>query len=149
MYNTVVATIVSLPCFQHVRWHPARAELRQFAWWMLGGFAVLGSIGVWRAGAFGAGPLTLWAIGVALAASSFIPGLGRIAYLTVYLTSGAVGYLVSRLVLTLIFYLVFMPIGLLLRVRGRDLLQLGRPSGRSMWIRHDQRIKRDSYYRQF
>jgi hypothetical protein len=147
--NNVVGTVASLPCFQHVQLYPDRGELRRFGWWMLGGFAVLGGIGVWRTGAFGAGPLTLWAIGVILAASSFSPALGRVSYLAVYLISGVVGYIVSRVILTMIFYLVFMPIGFVLRARGRDLLQLGRPPDGSMWIRHRQRIDRDSYYRQF
>lgn len=145
----LVARIISLPCFQHVLWHPDRKELRRFAWWMLGGFAVLGGIGVWRTGAVGVGPLTLWATGLALAASSVIPALGRVAYLAVYLTSGAVGYVVSRIILTMIFYLVFTPIGLLLRARRRDLLQLGRPPGGSMWMPHRQQIQSDTYYRQF
>jgi hypothetical protein len=91
----------------------------------------------------------LWAVGVALAASAMVPGLGRVAYLAVYLISGVIGYGVSRGVLTAMFYLVFLPIGLALRLSGRDLLKLRRPAADTMWLPHAQRTDPDSYYRQF
>jgi hypothetical protein len=50
-------------------------------------------------------------------------------------------------VLALIFYFVFLPIGLVLRVKGHDLLRRRRPA--SMWLRHDQHRDPESYYRQF
>src|SRR5262245_51520412 len=150
MTSLVVATrLSSLPCFQHIHWHPDRGELRRFALWMLGGFAVLGLVGVWRTGTVGVGPCILWGLGLVLAMSTLVPGLGRVAYLAVYLTSGVLGYIVSRVVLALIFYLVFMPIGFALRVRGRDILQRSRPAAASMWLRHHQRQDPNSYYRQF
>jgi hypothetical protein len=139
----------SLPCFQHVRWNPDRSELRRFALWMLGGFAVLGLIAVWRTGTVGVGPSILWGLGLALAIGAMVPGLGRVAYLAVYLTSGVIGYVVSRIVLALIFYLVFLPIGFALRARGRDILQRRRPAQASMWLPHHQRQDPGSYYRQF
>jgi hypothetical protein len=148
MASSVLATrLTSLPCFQHVQWHPDRRELRRFALWMLGGFAVLGAVAAWRTGAVGLGPLVLWGVGLALAVSAFLPGLGRAAYLAVYLVSGVIGYVISRVVLALIFYLVFLPIGLVLRVKGHDLLRRRRPA--SMWLRHDQHRDPESYYRQF
>ena len=141
--------LTSLPCFQHIQWYPDRDELRRFAFWMLGGFALLGLVGVWRTGAVGMGPCIMWGLGVVLALSTLVPGLGRAAYLGVYLVSGILGYIVSRIVLALIFCLVFVPIGLALRVRGRDILQRGRPAAASMWLPHHQRQDPNSYYRQF
>ena len=147
--TTFAARVSALPCFHHVHWHPDRAELRRFAWWMLGGFAILGGMAAWRMGAVGVAPLVVWGLGAALAASTLVPHLGRAAYLAVYLTSGVIGYVVSRVVLTAIFYLVFTPIGVALRVSQRDLLGARRPQGGSTWIRHQQRGTADSYYRQF
>jgi hypothetical protein len=34
-------------------------------------------------------------VGLALAVSAFLPGLGRAAYLAVYLVSGVIGYVIS------------------------------------------------------
>ena len=141
--------LMALPCFQHVRWHPDRADLRSFALWMLGGFAVLGGMAAWRHGGLTTAPLVLWGIGVTLAVSTIAPPLGRMAYLAVYLSSGVIGYVVSRVVLTAIFYIVFTPIGLILRTSGRDLLGRRPRAGGSGWVRHTQRQTTDSYYRQF
>jgi hypothetical protein len=147
--SRVVARVTALPCFQHVRWDPDAAELRRFAWWMLGGFAVLGSVAAWQAGGVGVGAMTLWSVGVALAASTRVRGLGRASYLGVYVLSGVIGYVVSRVVLTAIFYLVFTPIGLVLKVTGHDLLQRRRRPAQTMWVPHAPRRDRESYYRQF
>ena len=136
-----------LPCFQHVNWRPDRAELRRFAVAMLIGFAALGLLTAWRAGGFSASALTLWLSGLALAAGALLPGLGRLVYLLVYLPTSVIGYVVSNVVLTLIFYLVFTPLGWLLRLTGYDLLQL--KGTQSNWRRRGDVKQPDSYYHQF
>jgi hypothetical protein len=138
-----------LPFFQHINWRPDRAELRRFALAMLIGFAVLGMLAAWRAGGLGANALALWLIGLALATSACLPGLGRFVYLLVYLPTSVIGYVVSNVVLTLIFFFVFMPLGLLLRLLGYDLLQLNVKRGQSNWQRRGEVKQADSYYHQF
>jgi hypothetical protein len=138
-----------LPFFQHLNWRPDRAELRRFAAAMLIGFAVLGMLAAWRAGGLGASAWTLWLVGLALAAGAVVPGLGRFVYLLVYLPTSVIGYVVSHIVLTLIFFLVFTPLGLLLRLLGYDLLQLRARRGQSNWQRRGAAKQTDSYYHQF
>lgn len=62
-----------------------------------------------------------------------------------------IGQVVTVIVLTFIFYLVFMPVGILLRVLGRDLLKRAQdPQALSYWIKR-QKSEGDpmEYKRQF
>jgi hypothetical protein len=117
---------------------------------MLGGFAVLGGLAAWRAGQVGPTALTFWGAGVLLAATAILPAIGRLAYLAVYIPSSLIGYVVSHAVLALTFYLVFLPIGLALRVLGKDLLRLQQPRRtNTMWSPHVADRDAASYLRQF
>src|SRR5262245_54759920 len=96
-----------LPYFRRVNWNPDKAELRRFAIAMLVGFAVLGALGIWKRGGITQATIVLWGIGIGLALASFIPGLNRVGYLAVYLPSSFIGHFVSKIVLFLVFFLVF------------------------------------------
>lgn len=141
--------LTELPVFQHVQWHPDRNELRRFAVSMLIGFTVLGLLAAWRAGTFSTTTFILWGIGLTLALAALVPGLGRIAYLAVYLPTNLIGYVMSRVILTLLFFLVIVPIGVLLRLMGKDVLQLKSNRGQGKWRRIDNLKDGNSYYRQF
>jgi hypothetical protein len=52
----------------------------------------------------------------------------------------AIGYLMSRILLTLIFYLVFTPVGLMMRLLKKDPLERkADPSAESYWVKRDKR----------
>ena len=138
-----------LPVFQHVKWDPDRQELRKFALWMLIGFGVLGALSAWRHHGPAAPSLWLWGIGGGLALVASLPGIGKFAYYAVYLTTGPIGFVVSRTLLASIFYLVFAPLGLLLRLTGKDLLRVKREPSVPMWRPHQGNSDRKRYYRQF
>ena len=135
-----------LPFFQHVKWNPDATELRRFAVAMLIGFAVLGLLAAWRAGGISTGAIVLWSTGVVLAVAAVVPKLGRLAYLAVYLPTSIIGYVVSTVILTLMFFLVITPLGILLRLLGQDLLQQQR---QKRWTPVTRVKTEDSYYRQF
>jgi hypothetical protein len=116
---------------------------------MFVGFAVIGLIVAWRAGGFGRGAFVCWIIGAALAIAAFTPGLGRLAYLLVYLPTSVIGYVVSHIVLGLIFFFVFTPLAVLLRLMGKDLLQLRAARGQTRWRRVKEVGDANRYYRQF
>ena len=138
--------IKALPFFQHVKWRPDDGELRRFAIAMLIGFFVLGALSAWRAKGLGTGSIVLWTIGVVLASAAFVPGLGRIAYLAVYLPTSIIGYVVSHVMLTLMFFVVITPLAIVLRLLGKDVLQQRRRPG---WTPVKVVKNEDSYYRQF
>ena len=60
-----------------------------------------------------------------------------------------VSSLVTNIVLILIFYLLFTPIGLILKIMGKDLLSLERTNGASYWVRKEEVFLKDRYFRQF
>ena len=142
--------IKALPFFQHVKWRPDARELRRFAIAMLIGFTVLGLLSVWRASGIGTSAIVLWGIGIFLATAAFVPGLGRIAYLAVYLPTSIIGYVVSHVILALMFFFVITPLGIILRLMGKDLLQQQRRQKHTTgWMPVNGVKNEDSYYRQF
>ena len=138
----------TLPFFQHVKWRPDAKELRRFAIAMLIGFTLLGLFSVWRASGITTGAIILWSIGVFLAVAAFIPKLNRVAYLAVYLPTSIIGYVVSNVILALMFFFVITPLGLFLRLMGKDLLQQ-QPRKQTAWLPVKGVKSEDSYYRQF
>lgn len=113
---------------------PDARMLRQFAAGWLVFFAALGA---WQA--WGHGRPTL---GAALAAQGVLlgalglarPGLLRPLFVTATVLAFPIGWVVSQLMLLLMYYAVMTPVGLLLRLRGRDALgrRKGSP-GESYW----------------
>jgi hypothetical protein len=141
--------VTALPFFQHVKWRPDAAELRRFAIAMLVGFTLLGLLSAWRAKGIGTGSIVLWSLGILLAIAAFVPRLGRVAYLAVYLPTSIIGYVVSHIMLTLMFFLVITPLAIILRLMGKDLLQQRRPEQKPEWMSVKGTKNEDSYYRQF
>jgi Saxitoxin biosynthesis operon protein SxtJ len=141
--------VAALPFFQHVQWQPDARELRRFAIAMLIGFFMLGAWSAWRARGIGIGSIVLWSIGAVLAVAAFVPKLGRIAYLAVYLPTSIIGYVVSNVMLALMFFLVITPLGFILKLMGKDLLQQRRQKRETQWTPVNKTKNEDSYYRQF
>ena len=141
--------ITALPFFQHVKWRPDAKELRRFAIAMLIGFFVLGALSAWRAKGIATGSIVLWGIGAFLASAAFVPRLGRIVYLAVYLPTSIIGYLVSHVMLTLMFFFVITPLAIILRLLGKDVLQQRRSGNKPAWMPVKGVKNEESYYRQF
>lgn len=141
--------VKELACFRHVQWDPGRKELLKFAGSMLVGFAMLGTLAAWRRHGITPTVLTLWSIGGGLAIAALIPGLGKLAYLAVHTVSGVIGFVISRIILTVIFFVLFAPLGFLLRLSGKDLLHTRRSVTGSEWIVRAGSRERKSYYQQF
>jgi hypothetical protein len=116
---------------------------------MLIGFFLLGVLSSWRQARISELATVFWGIAIVLALTSLIPGLGRFVYLMVMVPSSFVGYFVSKVVLFLIFFLVFVPTGLLLRLLGKDLLRLRPKKPRAVWTPTNSVKESDRYYRQF
>lgn len=132
---------------RQVNRNPDARELRRFSIAMLVGLGVFGCIAAWRAGSVTTGAVWLWIAGVVLAVAGMIPGLARPAYLAVHFPSSWVGFVISRILLTILFYGMFLPIGLALRLVGHDPLRL-RSRGRAGWYDTSSGTP-ESWYRQF
>ena len=115
---------------------------------MLVGFSLLGLLAAWRTKEIGTSSIVFWGIGILLAIAAFVPKVGRVAYLSVYLPTSIIGYVMSYVILGLMFFVVITPLGILLRWMGKDLLQERPPKG-SGWTNVKTVKTEESYYRQF
>jgi hypothetical protein len=127
----------------------SKAELRKFGLTVGGAFAVFGTISWWRGHEIP--PRVLWT----LAALLIVPGalapviLGPVhrawmAFATV------LGHVNTRIILTLLFYLVMTPTGLILRLFRDPLNRSMRDPSDSNWTkRESQPIELERYERQF
>ena len=60
------------------------------------------------------------------------------------------GWVISQVMLGILFYGMFTPVAFLLRWRGRDALGLKPPPGKaSFWVRKEMPLDVRSYFRQF
>jgi hypothetical protein len=80
-------------------------------------------------------PVVLGIAVVALMLCALRPRLFRGFYRGGMTISFYIGQVMGRVLLTIFFILVVTPLGLLLRLAGKDLLQLKRPSGASSYWR--------------
>jgi len=72
----------------------------------------------------------------------------RPVFVGLILLTYPIGWVVSHLLLAAIFYLLFLPIGLVLRMTGHDPLQLKPPAGNSLWKTPAGKTDPASYLRQ-
>ncbi len=138
-----------------LNWNPGKKELRSFGAIFMGGFVVLGrikyfwpferlisqnrTVGLWMMGlgiVVGAIGLT----GTKLALPFYWVWLG-IAYV--------MGNIMSRVIITGIYFLVFTPMRFLSTLAGRDKLQLKKSTSDSYWHDISLPAEADKYERQF
>ena len=117
-----------------IQWNPERKQLRQFAgiWFpafcALVGWSIARKTGHWHEVEVG------WAIaGILSIAGLVYPSLIRPIFVGLILLTYPIGWVVSYVLLGVIFYGVVTPIGMILRLTGHDPLQLKAPLGNSLW----------------
>ncbi len=90
----------------------------------------------WR----GSGAGYVWlGIGVALFISRFIPPLFRFIFSKWVALSIIIGYFISRILLTLIFFLVITPTGLIMKLVGKDPMERKiDPQASTYWVKHEK-----------
>jgi hypothetical protein len=138
---------------------PNRKKLRQFGVIATLAFALLGLILYWKKGIFWmslgetADTLALVAGAAALIAATLsllAPGGLRPLYIVLTLVAFPIGYVVSHVILAVLFYGLLTPVGLVFRVIGRDPLhrRFDRDA-ESYWVPRRQREAKEYYFRQF
>jgi len=132
-----------------VQWNPGRKQLRQFAgiWFpafcALVGWTVAKKTGQWHAVEAG------WvAAGILSLAGLIFPPLIRPVFVGLILLTYPIGWVVSHVLLGIIFYGVVTPIGLILRWSGHDPLSLKEVPGSSLWKTPVGKTDPASYLRQ-
>jgi hypothetical protein len=112
-------------------------------------FVIVGALVRWQFGAARVAT-TLWGVGAAFAAVYYlVPPLRRPLHDGWMRAVMPLGWLVSHLVLGVIYYLILTPTGLLMRAFGRDRLRLrARTDAPSHWVERSSSDDPSRYLRQ-
>jgi len=139
---------------------PDRKLLRGFGWIALGFFGLLGGVVYWKKSIVGIhlGPDTtrlvaglLWGVGGISGLLSLVrPEWNRFLFIGMSLVAFPIGFVISHLILVLIYFGIMTPIGLLFRLIGRDALnrRLDR-AAETYWIDRKPVKSVERYFRQF
>jgi hypothetical protein len=133
-----------------VNWNPSRKELKAFSLLLIVFFAIV----AWLAHRKGASIETAWMIAsggaVVGVAGLFSPAFIRVVYVVWMTAVFPIGFVVSNVVLAIVFYGVVTPIGLLAKLTGRNALQLGFDRDAKTYWNPRQQIKDPRrYFRQY
>lgn len=140
--------------FREINWQPGPRELRAFAKVIALGFPILAALfgsSAWlRSHAWPAWTLWLGGIGLAIGlACMAAPRAARPLYLVWMALGCGIGLVVSNVVLAAIYFLVVTPIGLALRLAGRDPLRRAFERERaSYWDDAEKAGDVERYFRQ-
>lgn len=134
-----------------INWNPTRRELRQFgAIWLPLFLVIVGAVIYFKTSALSI-PIALWsAAAVACLFALVAPSTMRPVYLGLTLAAFPIGWTISHVLMAIIFYGVVTPIGLVMRLCGRDPMQrkLDRDAT-SYWTPHAAETDTRRYFRQF
>jgi hypothetical protein len=134
-----------------INWRPTNRELRQFAgiWFPLF-WVIVGGVIVWRGGLLvAAGAIVAVAIGIGIV-GLIRPRMMRPMFVGWMCAVFPIGWVVSHLLLAVVFYLVIAPLGLVMRFVGRDKLRMRfEPEARTYWTRRPPTPPASRYFRQF
>lgn len=143
--------------FKEINWKPDAVELRTFAWSLVIGFpciAIVFFLATWVKTHTAPEPrsfLMLGGIGAAVGVACLvIQPLARLLYPVWYFLAACIGIVVSNLIFAILFYGLFTPIGLVMRVIGRDALNLKwKRSAATHWIDAPPAPPAERYFSQF
>ena len=143
--------------FKEINWKPDAGELRKFAISLIIGFPCIATIFFLAAWLFSRSLpapgffLYLGGIGSAVGLICLlVPVVARPLYGVWYGLAACIGIVVANLLFTLLFYLLYAPLGLIMRVIGRDALSLRFKRGSATyWKDAPPQPPAKKYFRQF
>lgn len=126
----------------------SRTALRKFGWTVGGVLLLISALLAWKGVSWYPVLLTIGALLVVL--GSVLPQLLRPVFLAWMSLALAMGFVMTRVILTIFFCLVLVPVGLVFRLIGRDALhrKLDR-GGATYWIEKRYPIADRSRYEKF
>ena len=133
-----------------IQWNPKHRQLRQFAAIWFPAFCVLVGWMVGKKTGHWMGVGIAWTACVVVAVAGFIhPPLIRPVFVGLILATFPIGWVASHILLGAIFYGIFTPVGLILRLTGHDPLQVKPPNANTLWKRPVGKTDPASYLRQY
>jgi hypothetical protein len=139
---------------------PDRKTLAQFGLVALVAFGLIGGLIFWRKEFFGlhlsdgaarTTALVLWGLGGLSALLGLVkPELNRFLFVGLILVTFPIGFVLSYVIMGIIFYLIITPVGLVFRLIGRDpLAKRFDPKAATYWVPHRNAESVERYFRQF
>jgi len=142
-----------------IDFHPSEATLRQFGWIALAGFGVLAALAWFEKLVFAGGlgearlPLAAGLFGLGmlcLLLGQIRPQANRWLFVGLSLAAFPIGFVLSYVILTTLFFVVFAPIGIAMRLLGHDPMNRTlEAEATSYWTRARPTPPRDRYFKQF
>ncbi len=139
-----------------IDWKPSRSKLREFAVIWLVAFSLIAALLAWKMGCFsGAGswriPVFLWALAVLVGITGIIlPGAVRPVYIAWMGIAFPIGWLLSHVLLALIYYGLFTLIAAVFRLLGRDSLKRKfDQAAATYWEKHEPAASTKRYLQKF
>ena len=133
-----------------INWNPSRKELRVFSLLLIGFGAIVAVILYRRLESQAPSEVVLFITGALGLTGLVAPLLVRPVYLLWMGLAFPIGWVVSHVMMLAVYYLVLTPIGLVMRLCGRDPMQrqLDRDA-KTYWLPRSTRSDLKSYFRQF
>jgi hypothetical protein len=131
--------------------NPTRRQLNQFGFIWLAFLALFGAIARFKLDAPTVG-LALWVAAVVVPVIGWlIPAVMRAVFVGMSYLAWPIGFVVSHVILALVYYLVFTPVGILMRIFRYDPMKRGfDDSLSSYWVERDPAAAEPKrYFRQF
>ena len=124
-------------------------DLRKFGLVVGGVFALIGLLFLWRHP--GRAPYFLIPGGALMLLGAALPRTLRWIYIAWMSIAFVLGFVMAHVILTLFYYLVITPVGLLAKIAGRDFLSLKLDrAAKSYWLPREQKARKpEDYERQF
>ena len=131
--------------------NPTPKQLRQFGLTVGAALLVMGTILYWRHPGRHIHPYLWWVGGSLVLTGALLPRVLRLPYQLWMAAAYTIGLASTTVILSVTFFLAFTPVAVLLRLRGRDTLDLrwARGSARSYWREREELPVQRRYLRQF
>jgi len=130
--------------------NPSRRELAWFGLMFLAFFGIIGALARFRFDSPGAARW-IWIVAAAITAVYYlVPPVRRYVYVGWMYAAFPIGWVVTHVLLAIVFFLVIMPIGLAVRAFGNDPMRRRfEPDSETYWIPHVGGKDARRYFRQF
>jgi len=133
-----------------IKKNPTPRELKTFGTMFAVFFALVGGLVWWQSGSRTAGLIVWAAAGLVILVFLLVTAARRPIYLAWSYALYPIGYLITLVLMAIVYYLVITPTGLLMRLFGRDpMSRKFQPDAASYWIARKEDASLDRYFRQF
>ncbi len=139
-----------MKAYKEIEKNPTRAEQIKAGATILIGLGLFGALQYFFKQRVMAAEI-MWAIGGVAFVASLLPGVGRYLYIGWMGLGVTIGIFTQPIVITIAYVLLFVPLGLLFRILGRDMMKrkLADKSVASYWEDCDEPAEPEMYFKQY